>query len=115
MLYEKYVCLVASNKQQIKGVKSKTLGDNSKTKATSKRVCTRPAYSASLVLSLQEDKNEEKERNDPSFFLYKIAFRGEFHLLLLQTFFDKFSLTGRRVIIPALKFKIVGLISGLIT
>ena len=51
MLHDNYLCLVESNKQQIKEVRSKIQAENSETKATSKRVWIRPIHSASVAFS----------------------------------------------------------------
>ena len=64
ILHDNYLCLVESNKQQIKEVRSKTPTKNSGTKATPKRVCIRPMYSASFAFTLQEDKDKEINYNN---------------------------------------------------
>ena len=51
MLHNNYPGLVESDKQQIKEVRSKTQPENSKTKATSKRVWICPMHSASVAFS----------------------------------------------------------------
>ena len=57
MLHDNYLCLVESNKQQIKEVRNKIQAKSSETKATPKRVWICPKHSASAAFSWQE--NEE--------------------------------------------------------
>ena len=59
MLHDNYLCLVKSDKQQIKEVKSESLPENSGTEVTFKRIWIHPMYSASVTFSQEEDKNEE--------------------------------------------------------
>ena len=67
MLHNNYLCLVESNKQQIKEVRSKIQTENAETiKATPKRVWIRPTHGASFAFSWQEDKNEEINQLDMS-------------------------------------------------
>ena len=48
MLHDNYLCLVESNKQQIKEVGSKTQAENSETRSTPKRVWIRPMYAVAF-------------------------------------------------------------------
>ena len=51
MLYDDYLCLVESGKQQIKEVRSKVQAENLETKGNPERVWIRPTHSASAALS----------------------------------------------------------------
>ena len=51
MLYDNYLCLVESNKQQMKEVRSKTQTENSAAKATPAAVRIRPMYGISVAFS----------------------------------------------------------------
>ena len=60
MLHDNYyLCLLESNKQQNKKVKSKTKVENSQTKATPRQIWIRLMYGAAVAFSKQKDKNEE--------------------------------------------------------
>ena len=51
MLHDNYLCLVESNKQQIKEVKSEIQAENSETKATPAQVWIRAMHSAFVAFS----------------------------------------------------------------
>ena len=59
MLYDNYLCLVESNKQEIEEVRSKAQLKNSKTRATPKPVWIRPMHRASVVTRDRRIKNDE--------------------------------------------------------
>ena len=59
MLHDDYSCLVESDKQQIKEVRSKTQPRNFETKATPKRVWIVHPLCGTSIASSREDKNEE--------------------------------------------------------
>ena len=59
MLHDNYLCLVESNKQQIREDRNIAQPENSETKTTPKRVWIQPMYIASVSFSRQEGKNEE--------------------------------------------------------
>jgi len=74
-LYDDYLCLVASNKQEILWKEVKETTGKTRKWTTPKRVRIRPTYSATVAFSWQEDKDgTNNHSNTQQFCLYALVF-----------------------------------------